>query len=213
MNNNNYNNSMQFKEITNKQWSLIESHLPPSARTGRSRADDRTMINAITFVLITGCRWIDLPARYGSKSSAHRRFQDLQRKEIWNKYELKDNSFLKVKIVLTGIKKVRSGHSIDQPAQYSFDFQQLVVVLSNEIGTPDTKAYSPQELQSSIIKDDIRFNTITQDWNEYVIDDGTHIKLQPMIMKVAKISKFNNKGDPIYWVDINMSIQAKPYTS
>ena len=35
------------------------------------------------FVLITGCRWIDLPARYDSKSSAHRRFQDLQQKGVW----------------------------------------------------------------------------------------------------------------------------------
>ena len=43
------------------------------------------MINVIIFVLITGCRWIDLPARYGSKSSAHRRFQDLQQKGIWTK--------------------------------------------------------------------------------------------------------------------------------
>jgi len=36
-------------------------------------------------VLITGCRWIDLPARYGSKSSAHIRFPDLQQKGIWKK--------------------------------------------------------------------------------------------------------------------------------
>jgi len=76
---------MQFQEITNKQWNMIEPHLPPPSRTGRPRADDRTMINAIIFVLITGCRWIDLPARYGSKSSAHRRFQDLQQKGILKK--------------------------------------------------------------------------------------------------------------------------------
>ena len=76
---------MQFQEITNKQWDMVEPHLPSPARTGRPRADDRTMINAIIFVLITGCRWIDLPARYGSKSSAHRRFQDLQQKGIWMK--------------------------------------------------------------------------------------------------------------------------------
>jgi len=76
---------MQFQEITDKQWNMVESHLPPPARTGRPRADDRTIINAIIFVLITGYRWIDLPARYGSKSSAHRRFQDFQQKGIWKK--------------------------------------------------------------------------------------------------------------------------------
>ncbi len=51
---------MKFQEITNKQWNMVESHLPPPAKTGRPRADDRTTINAIMFVLITGCRWIDL---------------------------------------------------------------------------------------------------------------------------------------------------------
>ncbi|MEM4252115.1 MAG: transposase [Candidatus Nitrosotenuis sp.] len=74
---------MKFTEISHVQWKQIQQHLPPPARTGRPRADDRLTINAILFVLITGCRWIDLPARYGSKSSAHRRFQDWQKKWIW----------------------------------------------------------------------------------------------------------------------------------
>ena len=76
---------MQFTEMTDSQWDTIQPHLPKPANTGRPRADDRTTINAIMFVLITGCRWIDLPARYGSKSSAHRRFQDLQQKGTWKK--------------------------------------------------------------------------------------------------------------------------------
>ena len=76
---------MKFTEMTDKQWGMINPHLPKPAATGRPRADDKTTINAILFVLITGCRWIDLPARYGSKSSAHRRFQDLQQKGMWKK--------------------------------------------------------------------------------------------------------------------------------
>jgi len=74
---------MQFKELTGKQWNTIKPHLPKPARTGRPKTDDRTTINAIIFVLITGCRWIDLPIQYGYKSSAHRRFQDFQQKGIW----------------------------------------------------------------------------------------------------------------------------------
>ena len=76
---------MKFTEMTDSQWDTIVKHLPRPATTGRPRADDRTTIDAIMFVLITGCRWIDLPARYGSKSSAHRRFQELQQKGIWKK--------------------------------------------------------------------------------------------------------------------------------
>jgi len=73
---------MKFTELTDSQWNTIQSHLPLPAKTGRPRADDRTTTDAILFVLVTGCRWIDLPARYGSKSSAHRRFQDLQQKQV-----------------------------------------------------------------------------------------------------------------------------------
>ncbi len=74
-----------FKKLTDSQWNTIQPHLPKPSKTGRPRSDDMTTINAILFVLITGCRWIDLPVQYGSKSSAHRRFQDLQQKGIWKK--------------------------------------------------------------------------------------------------------------------------------
>ena len=83
--NNKINHVCMFKELTDSQWNMLKPHLPKHATTSRPRSDDRTTINAIIFVLITGCRWIDLPVQYGSKSSAHRRFQDLQQKGIWKK--------------------------------------------------------------------------------------------------------------------------------
>jgi transposase len=76
---------VQFQEITENQWNMMESHLPPPAKTGRPRSDDRTTIHGILFVLVTGCRWTELPVRYGSKSTAHRRFQNLQQKRVWQK--------------------------------------------------------------------------------------------------------------------------------
>jgi transposase len=69
---------MQFAEMTDRQWNAIRPHLPRPAVAGRPGADDRTTINAIMFVPVTGCRRVDLPAPYGSKSSAHRRLQSLQ---------------------------------------------------------------------------------------------------------------------------------------
>ena len=41
--------------------------------------------NGILFILTTGCRWADMPDKYGSKSTAHLRFQELQQKGIWKK--------------------------------------------------------------------------------------------------------------------------------
>jgi putative transposase of IS4/5 family DUF4096 len=44
-----------------QQWVFIRPYLPPPACTGRPRADDRWTIEGILYVLITGCRWQDLP--------------------------------------------------------------------------------------------------------------------------------------------------------
>jgi len=139
-------------------------------------------------------------------------------REIWNKYELLgDNSILKVKVVLTRVRKgnVPQQEEAQSSAgqRYSVDFQQINVVLTGERGQPDTRKYTPQELQASIIKDDIRFRTVEQDWNEYVADDNTRIKIQPVIMKVAKSSKFDGKGDPIYSIELSLNLQVKPPTT
>ena len=64
-----------LKGITDSQWARIRPHLPRRAAVvGRPKSDDHTTVNATVFVLVTGCRWADLPPRYGSKSTAHRRF-------------------------------------------------------------------------------------------------------------------------------------------
>jgi transposase len=42
---------------------------------GRPRADDRKVLNGILYVLTTGCRWMDMPKRYGHYSTAFRRLK------------------------------------------------------------------------------------------------------------------------------------------
>ncbi|MCE2614350.1 MAG: transposase [Nitrosopumilus sp. (ex Thoosa mismalolli)] len=76
---------MKFQKITDTQWDAIRKHLPRPARTGRPRADNRRTLDAILYVCVTGTRWIDLPERYGSKSTAHRRLQDWQKAGVWKK--------------------------------------------------------------------------------------------------------------------------------
>jgi len=76
---------MQFTELTDKQWNVISKHLPKPARTGRPRSDDKKTINGILYVLITGCRWSEMPEKYGTKSTAHLRLQTWQQRGIWKK--------------------------------------------------------------------------------------------------------------------------------
>lgn len=76
---------MIHKEMSDIQWNTIAPQLPKPAKTGRLRNNDRDIINGILFVLTTGCRWADMPNKYGSKSTAHLRFSELQQKGTWKK--------------------------------------------------------------------------------------------------------------------------------
>ena len=72
-------------ELTDAQWSYIEPLLPPKARTGRPRAEDRKTIDGILWVLRTGARWADLPEKYGASSTCHERLQNWQRIGVWER--------------------------------------------------------------------------------------------------------------------------------
>jgi transposase len=76
---------MGFQELTDEQWAFIAPLLPPRAKTGRPRVDDRKVLNGILYVLVTGCRWCDMPRQYGAYQTAWRRFRELQEKGIWQK--------------------------------------------------------------------------------------------------------------------------------
>ena len=74
---------MKFTELTDKQWSTIQRHIPRPAHTGRPRSDDRNTINGIIYVLICGCRRSEMPKRYDSKPTAHLRLQKWQQNSVW----------------------------------------------------------------------------------------------------------------------------------
>jgi len=76
---------MRFAELSDEQWEFIKPHIPPQPIVGRKRADDRKTINGILYVLNTGCRWHDMPRRYGSYQTAWRRLKRWSREGVWNK--------------------------------------------------------------------------------------------------------------------------------
>jgi len=76
---------MEFRELSDGEWELIRPLLPPKARTGRPRADDRRTINGILYVLVTGCRWMDMPLKYSSYKTCWRRLKIWSREGVWAK--------------------------------------------------------------------------------------------------------------------------------
>ena len=67
-------------DVTDGQWRLIEPSIPPSKPGGRPRAVEmREVVNAILYVVRTGCSWRQLPHDFPPWITAYyyfRRFED-----------------------------------------------------------------------------------------------------------------------------------------
>jgi transposase len=66
-------------DLTDAQWPLIEPHLPVY-RGGRPRTTDlRDVVNAILYILRTGCQWRYLPKDFPPKSTVWKYFDQWRR--------------------------------------------------------------------------------------------------------------------------------------
>jgi transposase len=62
-------------DLTDTEWALVEPMIPPARRGGRPRdVNVREVLNAILYVLWTGCQWKALPKDFPPKSTAHHYF-------------------------------------------------------------------------------------------------------------------------------------------
>ena len=67
-------------DVTDAQWALIEPHLPAAPVGGRPRKTDlRDVVDAILYVLRTGCQWRYLPKDFPPKSTVWRYFDAWRR--------------------------------------------------------------------------------------------------------------------------------------
>src|SRR5260370_35788538 len=71
------------RALTDARWALIEPHLPPVRPGGRPRKTDmRDVVDAIFYILRTGCQWRYLPGDPPPKSTAWRYFDRWRRDAI-----------------------------------------------------------------------------------------------------------------------------------
>ena len=71
--------SMTWRAVTDEHWERIRERLPQRERSwkgGRPPANNRKCFEGILWILWTGAPWSELPARYGSKSTVHRRLTE-----------------------------------------------------------------------------------------------------------------------------------------
>src|SRR5438093_2581146 len=75
-------------DLTDEQWAIVAPLIPkPKVRAdgrGRPWCDDRQVLNGILWILRTGAHWRDVPDRYPSRATCHRRHQDLSHSGVFN---------------------------------------------------------------------------------------------------------------------------------
>ncbi len=67
-------------DVTDAQWALIEPHIPVEPGGGRPRKTDmRDVLDAVLYIVRTGCQWRYLPVDFPPKSTVWRYFDQWRR--------------------------------------------------------------------------------------------------------------------------------------
>jgi len=76
-------------DMTDAEWSLLAPFMPRPSRVGRPRtADLRTVVNAILYILATGCQWRALPTDFPPRSTVQYYFYGWRDERIWRRINL-----------------------------------------------------------------------------------------------------------------------------
>ena len=71
-------------DVTDEQWSLIESHIPAEKPGGRPRSVNmREVISGILYLNRTGCSWRMLPHDLPPWGTVHYYYRRLRREGVW----------------------------------------------------------------------------------------------------------------------------------
>lgn len=68
-------------DLTNEEWAILGPMVPPARRGGRPRTTDmREAVNAVFYVLRTGCQWRQLPKCFPPHTTVYNYFWE------WSRY-------------------------------------------------------------------------------------------------------------------------------
>ena len=72
-------------EVSDEEWSVLDSVIPKSAATtGRPARDRREMLNGVLWILSTGAQWRDLPERLGPWETVYTTFRRWRKAGVYD---------------------------------------------------------------------------------------------------------------------------------
>jgi putative transposase len=70
-------------DLTNEQWQVLRPLLPKPARRGRPPIDRRRVLNAILYIVRTGCQWRQLPVDFPNWKTVYTVFWRWRKSGLW----------------------------------------------------------------------------------------------------------------------------------
>lgn len=71
--------------LADRQWQILRRLLPPQARRGRKPIDRRQILNAILYLVRTGCQWRQLPREFPNWKTVYTVFWRWRRDGVWQR--------------------------------------------------------------------------------------------------------------------------------
>lgn len=70
-------------DVTDRQWQVVRQLFPPRARRGRPPLSRRRILDAILYVVRTGCQWRQLPHDFPNWKTVYTVFWRWRRTGVW----------------------------------------------------------------------------------------------------------------------------------
>lgn len=120
-------------------------------------------------------------------------------KEKANFYKLKDETIMKIFPVLNAVKL----ENTTNPTGANINAQNIVsVFVPKELrGNPASQKYAHNDLVQSMDDDDVGFDILYEDFNEYEINGKWLLNVKTILSQVGRAKLYNNVGEPIYVVN------------
>jgi len=125
--------------------------------------------------------------------------------EPWNVYKLKDDTTLRIKVILKNLIK-------EAENSYSFGTSNVIAVIPNPnfIGLPSPPLKPGENLESYIEAEDLEILNKTERWNEYEVpSESMTLQIKGIAVSVSRTKRHDEKGLPIYLANIQLLIKPK----
>jgi hypothetical protein len=116
--------------------------------------------------------------------------------EGYSEYSLEDGTIIRARAVLLKVIKENNNLKLNERT-FAVSFSPKSMK-----GSASPSILPPDEIVKSIKKQNMEFESLGENWNEYELSTGETIKMKALLVGASLTSTYDENGDPIYAVQI-----------